>query len=173
MPFVHNESTTHRLAKHRLADWLAATPAARAGEYRVAVEHPFSKCGLGVVDWCALGYIFRPTYREMSQTGKPPLYICDIVLIENDQVTHAIEVVHTSPTTDDKIRWLRSYEIATYEAYADQVMALKGPPMDFESIMREELLRPIPQIGSINRVIPRSNLALAAGLRGLPVSLVQ
>lgn len=150
MTFIHNESMTHHRAKHRLADWLAATPAGQAGHYCVAVEYAFTKCGLGVEDWRKWGWIYPPTYHELWRAGKTPMYFCDIVVIEGGRVTHAIEVVHTSPTTDDKIRWLRSYHILTHEAYAEQVMALNGPPAtdeDWDAILREDRLRPISGSG--------------------------
>ena len=61
--------------------------------------------------------------------------ICDMVLIEGDTVTTAVEVVKSNVTPHWKITWLRSHGVEVYEAAAEAILECKDRPPSFDALM--------------------------------------
>ncbi len=128
------ESAEHARAKLRLATWLTAF-AAEAAPFRVVVEYPFTERGGGVIAWDRCGFSRKPTIATLRKRWGALICICDMVLIEGDTVTTAVEVVKTNPTPHWKIAWLRSHGVEVYEAAAEAILECKGSSASFDALM--------------------------------------
>jgi hypothetical protein len=128
------ESAEHARAKLRLAKWLTAF-AAEAAPFRVVVEYPFTEGGSGVMAWDRCGFSRKPTIATLRKRRGALICICDMVLIEGDTVTTAVEVVKTNPTPHWKIAWLRSHGVEVYEAAAEAVLERRGRPASLDALM--------------------------------------
>jgi len=128
------ESAEHARAKLRLATWLTAF-AAEAAPFRVVVEYPFTERGGGVMAWDRCGFSRKPTIATLRKRWGALICICDMVLIEGDTVTTAVEVVKTNPTPHWKIAWLRSHGVEVYEAAAEAVLERRGRPASLDALM--------------------------------------
>ncbi len=128
------ESAEHARAKLRLATWLTAF-AAKAAPFRVVVEYPFTERGGGVMAWDRCGFSRKPTIATLRKRWGALICICDMVLIEGDTVTTAVEVVKTNPTPHWKMAWLRSHSVEVYEAAAEAILECKGRPASLDALM--------------------------------------
>ena len=132
-----NESPEHTRAKIRLAKWLSAL-AAESGAplpFRVVVEYPFTEAAGGVTAWDVCGFSRKPTIAMLRKRRGALICICDIVLIEGDTVTTAVEVVKTNVTPDWKVGWLRSHGVTVYEAAAEAILECRTRPASLDALM--------------------------------------
>jgi hypothetical protein len=131
------ESAEHARAKIRLAKWLTefAGEAVKAAAFRVVVEYPFTERGGGVMAWDRCGFSRKPTIATLRKRWGTLICICDMVLIEGDTVTTAVEVVKTNPTPHWKIAWLRSHGVEVYEAAAEAILECRGRPASLDALM--------------------------------------
>ncbi|MCA3375478.1 MAG: hypothetical protein INF96_18750 [Roseomonas sp.] len=131
-----SESAEHLRAKHRLARWLSAFAAeAHTPDFRVVVEYPFTEGGGGIIAWDQSGFERKPTRQTLRKRWGAVICICDLVLIEGEKVTTAIEVVKTNATPQWKLDWLHSHGVAVYEALAEAVLEGKERPQSFDSLL--------------------------------------
>lgn len=130
-----NESPEHTRAKLRLARWLSAFGAEAGAPFRVVVEYPFTEAAGGVTAWDVCGFSRKPTIAMLRKRRGALICICDIVLIEGDTVTTAVEVVKTNITPDWKVGWLRSHGVNVYEAAAEAILECKSRPASLDALM--------------------------------------
>jgi len=66
-----------------------------------------------------------PTFEDLKQIGKHPLYIVDAVTTHKGMVHVCFEIVHTNPVPDDKLELMQQMGLPVFEIQAKDIMAVQ------------------------------------------------
>lgn len=77
-----------------------------------------------------------PTFKELKDEHLKDklkiLYVFDIGIVDDGKLKYIFEIEHTSPCTDDKIKFINDNKIIAYELSAQKIMEQVKLPYCFE-----------------------------------------